>query len=78
MKPNKVLKNNSSGDIFQYLSLIRNRLNKFWTPLKVFSLRNWEAVPFLAVSAFYSEMYERLTCKVRFRQVVENDVLPPP
>ena len=29
-------------------------------------------------AAFYSEMYEKLTRKVRFRQVVENDVLLPP
>ena len=79
MKPNKVLKNNSSGEnISQSLWLIGNKWHILWTPLEVFSLRNWEAVPVLAVSAFYSEMYEKLTCKVRFRQVVENDVLLPP
>ena len=79
MKPNNVLKNNSSGEnISQSLRLIGNQWNILWTPLEVFSLRNWEAVLVLAVSAFYREMYEKLTCKVRFRQVVENDVLLPP
>ena len=79
MKPNNVLKNNSSGEnISQSLRLIGNQWNILWTPLEVFSLRNWEAVLVLAVSAFYSEMYEKLTRKVRFRQVVENDVLLPP